>query len=104
MLTKIENPEVRTVGELRNLYADNWFAYVLIGEEKEWLFKPNATRKAVVLYIADSREELSLIPRDDLVYMGFISGGDEWGVNVNPEPGIQIGGYEIEWSVNLHRS
>ena len=104
MLKRIENPEVGTVAELRNLYADNWFSYVLIGEEDEWLYKPNADREAVALYTADTREELMQIPRDDLTYMGFVSGGDEWGVDVNPEPEIQIGGCEIEWSIDFHRS
>ena len=102
MLTKIENPEVRTVSEFREEYADKWFRYVIVELDEDWMYKTNAEIKAVVIYIADTEKELLAISQEEWTYDGFYSGGDKWGVNVNPDPGIQIGGYEIEWAVNCN--
>ena len=103
MLTKIENPEVRTVGEFSVQYADKWFRYVIVELGEDWVYKPNAEREAVVIYIADTEEELLTIPKDERNYNGFFSGGDKCGVNINPDPGVHIGGLEIEWSVSLYK-
>ena len=102
MLTKIENPEVKTVGEFCEQYAEKWFRYVIVELDEDWMYKPNVEREAVVIYIADTEEELLKIPRDERSYNGFYSGGDRWGANINPDPGVHIGGLEIEWSVSLN--
>ena len=55
--------------------------------------------KSAVIYVADTEKELLAISQEEWTYSGFHSGGDKWGVNVNPDPGIHIGGYEIEWPI-----
>jgi len=95
MLRKIENGDVMTVEQLRQHYADNWFRYVIVTDAPRG--RPTYEAMARVIFLADSKDELLSIPRDQRYEVNYQSGGNDWGLNVNPEPGIQIGGIEVEW-------
>ena len=97
MLKKIETKEIKTIGELRQIYSDYWFRYIIVEKDEDWLHKPLEEVKAIVIYLADNRDEFLFVPQDEIDTTSFYSGGNDWGVNVNPEPGIQIGGIEIAW-------
>jgi len=93
MLRKIENGPVMSVRELREHYPDNWFCYLII---KDAPFG-HSVREAMgrVIFLADTRDELLNIPMEQRYEPNYPNGGDYWGVRVNPEPGIQIGGVEV---------
>jgi len=95
MLRKIENGDVMTVEQLRQHYADNWFRYVIVTDAPRG--RPTYEAMARVIFLADSKDELLSIPRDQRYEPNHQSGGNDWGWNINPEQGIQIGGIEVEW-------
>ena len=97
MLTKIENSEVKMVKEFCKQYADKWFRYVTVEDDEDCLNKYPDDELSVVIYIADSREELLTLNMDESRYGKYKNWGDYWGIDVNPEPGIQIGGLEVEY-------
>ena len=97
MLTKIENPEIKMVREFRKQYADKWFRYLIVENDEDCLDKPPDEELSVVIYIADTEKELLTLNNADLSYGEYKNWGDYWGIDVNPEPGIQIGGLEVEW-------
>ena len=90
MLRKVENQPVMTVEELKTHYPDNWYRYSVV--EGNAYEDPTVVELVRVIFLADSREELFEIPEEELYEPGSPGGGDSWGCNVNPEPGIQIGG------------
>lgn len=89
MLEVISNQEEKRVSEFRTQYANKWFRYVVTSQKDE----DNPISR--VIHIADSKKELLTASREflgtELTVFGI-----GWGVNVNPEPGLQIG-LEIEW-------
>lgn len=97
MLTKIENSEILTVKEFKEKYANDWFWYVNIGPEENWTYLQYKDRQVKVLFLADSKKELVNIPVKERMPNEYSGGGVEWGINVNPEPGLSIGGLEVEW-------
>jgi hypothetical protein len=95
MLRKIENDDVMTVAQLRQHYSNNWFRYVIVADAPRG--RPTYEAMARVIFLADTKDELLSIPRDQRYEQSCQSGGNDWGRNVNPEPEIQIGGMEVEW-------
>ena len=93
MLRKVENQPVMTVDELKTHYPDNWYRYSVV--EGNAYENPNDIELVRVIYLADSEDELLDIPLNELVVPGSPGGGTSWGENVDPEPGIQIGGMEF---------
>jgi len=95
MLQKVENQPIMTVDELKTHYPDNWYRFSIV--EGNAYEDPTVVELARVIYLADNEDELLDIPRDELVVPGSPGGGTDWGCNVNPEPGIQIGGMEFAY-------
>ena len=85
MVEAISSQEEKRVSEFRTKYADKWFRYMVIGSEDD-----NPISR--VIHIADSKKELLTASKEEFLTAGFTEFGIDWGVNVNPEPGIQIGG------------
>ena len=98
MLIKIEDHEIKTIKEFREQYSNKWFRYVIVEKDDDWEYKQLQEIEVVVFYLADSKTELIKIPKEDLVFGDFYSSGVEWGINVNPESGFHIGGYDVVWS------
>ena len=93
MLRKVENQPIMTVNELKTYYPDNWYSYYVV-EGNTWE-DPNVIELVRVNYLADSEDELFDVPKDEMYVPGSPGGGTDWGCNVDPEPGIQIGGMEF---------
>ena len=93
MLRRVENEPVMTVREMSEYYPDNWFRFVILDEAS--IDYPVEEALARVIFLADTEEELLRIPSEHRYEPGYPSGGDYWGVRVDPEPGIQIGGVEV---------
>ena len=94
MLRKVENQPVMTIDELKVYYSDNWFHFVVVDENVNE--DSHIVEQARVTYLADSEDEIYNIPQNDLYEPECIGYGTTWGINVNPEPGIQVGGIDIE--------
>ena len=95
MLRKVENQPIMTVRELKSYYPNNWYHYSVV-EGNGWE-DPNVIELVQVTHLANSREELLGISEDELFLPGSPGGGSSWGRNINPEPGIQIGGMEFAY-------
>ena len=95
MLKKLENQPVLTIAELRMIHADKWFRYVII--EDAPIGRPNWEKKVRLLFVANTEEEIRSVPEEMRYEPDYHDEGIYWGVNVNPEPGYQIGGIEVEW-------
>ena len=65
----------------------------------------NDEELARVTYIADSEDEIYSIDQNNLYEPECIGYGTTWGINVNPEPGIQIGGIDVEvaWPQSINQ-
>ena len=96
MLRKIDDGSVMTFSELREYYPDSWFCYLIV-EDLPFGYPLN---KAAVraIFLADTRDELMNIPMEQRYEPNYPNGGDYWGIRVNPEPGVQIGGVEVAWT------
>jgi len=95
MLRKVENQPIMTAKELKSYYPNNWYRYSVV-EGNGWE-NPHVIELVQVTHLADSREELLDIPEDEKILPGSPGGGYSWGRNINPEPGIQIGGMEFAY-------
>ena len=96
MLNKLENQPVITMEEAQEVvHTDKWFWYVIVDEAPRG--QPSWKKKIRVLFTADTEDEIRSVPRELRFEPDFQNGGLFWGSKVNPEPGYQIGGIEVEW-------
>jgi len=96
MLKKLENQPVITMKEARHVvHTDKWFLYVLVEEAPKG--RPDWEEKVLILFTADTKDEIRSVSREQLCKLGHPGAGIYWGGKVNPEPGYQIGGIEVDW-------
>ena len=101
MLRRVENEPVMTVREMGEYYPDNWFRFVILDEAS--IDYPVEEALARVIFLADTEEELLRIPSEQRYEPGYPSGGDYWGVRVDPEPGIQMFSATLRFAASSHR-
>jgi hypothetical protein len=92
MLQRMATKEIFTVSESRQKYAGKWFRYVIIEDDASKPPSEPDTLKIMVVYVADSKKELLNVCDEEFLDAGFTHFGITLGAEVDPEPGMQMGG------------